>query len=194
MGTVTNANQCNRAATHRDPIRKAASDSCYTTWPIGHYQHGWEPGSESATQRHLGSFGGAGQTKFQAKMPHHNNCGCLCSQVQSNCTTVAFLLAWLMDWILSLQTIPSAVAVAIRTQLPARFGNGQWKWRPLEFSAASQIWLRNHQLKRSAVEVANPWENGPTFFLWPDTRLHRYASVTPITSAACCSAGLKLVT
>ena len=53
---------------------------------------------------------------------------------------------------------PLIVAVVIRTQLPARFGNGQWKWRPLEFSAASQIWLWNHQLKWSAVEVANPWE------------------------------------
>ena len=28
------------------------------------------------------------------------------------------LLAWLIDWILSLQTVPSAIAVVIRTQLP----------------------------------------------------------------------------
>ena len=34
---------------------------------IGHYQNEWEPGSESATQRHLGSFGGTGQTKIPSK-------------------------------------------------------------------------------------------------------------------------------
>ena len=33
--------------------------------------------------------------------------------------------ACLIDWILSLQTIPSAIAVVIRIQPPARFGNGQ---------------------------------------------------------------------
>ena len=34
---------------------------------IGHYQNEWEPGSESATQRHLGSFGGTGQVKTPSK-------------------------------------------------------------------------------------------------------------------------------
>ena len=36
------------------------SSSQITTWYsiIGHYQNEWAPGSESATQRHLGSFGG----------------------------------------------------------------------------------------------------------------------------------------
>ena len=28
--------------------------------------------------------------KFQAKMPHHYNCGCWCSQVHGNCTAAAF--------------------------------------------------------------------------------------------------------
>ena len=39
-------------------------------YPIGHYQNEWEPGSGSATQRHLGSFGETGQDKqkLQAKM------------------------------------------------------------------------------------------------------------------------------
>ena len=31
---------------------------------IGRYQNEWEPGSESATQRHLGSFGGTGLAEF----------------------------------------------------------------------------------------------------------------------------------
>ena len=35
-----------------------------------------------------------------------------------------FLLV--LAWILSIQTIPSAIAVLIRTQLPADFGNGSF--------------------------------------------------------------------
>ena len=67
----------------------------------------------------------------KGKMPHHYNCGCLCSQVHGNFTAAPFFLAcWLIDWILSLQTIPSAIAVVIWTQLPARFGNGQ-KYVPI---------------------------------------------------------------
>ena len=58
--------------------------------------------------------------KFQAKMPHHCNCGCLCSQIHRNCTAAPFLLV--PARILPLQTIPSAIsAVLIRTQLQARF-------------------------------------------------------------------------
>ena len=47
--------------------------------------------------------------------------------VHSNCTALAFLLDWCFFyyWILSLKTIPSPIAVVIRTQLPGRFGNRQ---------------------------------------------------------------------
>ena len=34
---------------------------------IGHYQNEWETGSESATQRHLGSFGGTGHAEIPSK-------------------------------------------------------------------------------------------------------------------------------
>ena len=65
--------------------------------------------------------------KFQAKMPHHYNFVCLCSQ---RFTAIVLprhflFLDWRIDWILFLQTIPSAIAVVIRTQLPARFGIGK---------------------------------------------------------------------
>ena len=46
--------------------------------------------------------------------------------VHSNCTAAAFLFDWrFFYWILSLKTIPSPIALVIRTQLPAPFGNGQ---------------------------------------------------------------------
>ena len=54
---------------------------------------------------------------------HHYKCSCLCSQVHCNCTAAAFLLV--SARILPLQTIPSAIAVLIRTQLPVRVGNDQ---------------------------------------------------------------------
>ena len=53
------------------------------------------------------------RTRRNAKQKcHHYNYGCLCSQVNSNCTAAAFLLV--LARILSLQTIPSAIAVLIR--------------------------------------------------------------------------------
>ena len=54
-------------------------------------------------------LGGQDKQQFRAKIPHHTNCGCLCSQVQSNCTAAAFLLdcCFFFYWILSLKTIPS---------------------------------------------------------------------------------------
>ena len=52
---------------------------------------------------------------------NHYNCGCLCSQVHSNCTAAAFFLDWLIDWLI--ESCPSK-----RSQLPARFGNGQFSW------------------------------------------------------------------
>ena len=94
----------------------------YTVHDYWHYQNEWEPGSESISQRHLGSFRGTGK----AKMPHHTNGGCVCSQVHRNCTTTAFVLV--LARILSLQTIPSTIAVLIRTQPSARFGNGSSSW------------------------------------------------------------------
>ena len=84
---------------------------------IGHYQNKWEPGSESATQRHLES----------------SKQNCRTTTIVAVCaaryTAIVLprhfcLLAWSIDWILSPQTIPSAIAVMSRTQLPARFGNG----------------------------------------------------------------------
>ena len=44
---------------------------------------------------------------------------------QLYCRSNFWSINWSIDWILSLQTIPSAIAVLIPTQLPARFGNGQ---------------------------------------------------------------------
>ena len=80
---------------------------------IGRYQNEWEPGSKSATQRHLGSFGGTGP----AKVPSYNvePMWLFVQPVHRYCTAAAFLLACFIDWILSLQTIPSAIAVVIRT-------------------------------------------------------------------------------
>ena len=86
------------------------------------FGHKLETGSEWAMQRHLGLFGGTGQVKLPSK--NYN-----CSQVHSNCTS--FLLV--LTWILSLNTIPSAIA--IQTQLPTRFGNGQLSWVEIAWKA-----------------------------------------------------------
>ena len=45
-------------------------------------------------------------------------------EVHSNFTAAAFLLAWLIESY-PFKRPPSAIAVVIRIQLPARFGNGQ---------------------------------------------------------------------
>ena len=59
---------------------------------IGHYQNERGAGSESIPQWRLGSFGGTGFERGQAKMPRQYNCcvaGCTNSH---NCSVAAFLL------------------------------------------------------------------------------------------------------
>ena len=54
----------------RECVASWEACSAFSEWPwdhsgeSGHYQHEWEPGSESATQRHVGSFWGTGQAKI----------------------------------------------------------------------------------------------------------------------------------
>ena len=89
---------------------------------IGHYQN------ERSTQRHLGSFAETRQAKIPSKnaAPQQLWLFVQPGTQQLYCRGIfAGSLACLLDWFLSLQRIPSAIAVVIRSQLPARFGNGQ---------------------------------------------------------------------
>ena len=70
-------------------------------------------GKLGRNQQRKGPWGrleGQNKQKCQAKLPHYN-CGCLCSQLHSNCTAAAFLLV--LARIQSLQTIPSAIHCSI---------------------------------------------------------------------------------
>ena len=85
---------------------------------VGHDQNEWEPGSESERQRHLVSFGRIGQAKGKRKGPITTVAAVCAARYTAIVLPRHFCL---IDWILSLQTIPSAIAVVIQTQLPARF-------------------------------------------------------------------------
>ena len=84
-------------------------------WGIGHCWNEWEPGSESATQRHLGSFGATKQANIPSEKAARH----------SNCTGAEFLFDWLIDWLsewvsewvtdLLIESFPSK-----RSQVPLR--------------------------------------------------------------------------
>ena len=97
------------------------SPSCLV---IVHYQNEREAGSVSLPQWCLGSFGGTGlnqqihQSSKNAAAVQLLCTGCTNSD---SCCGAAFLLGIL--FVLPLQTIPSAFALLIPTQVPTRFGN-----------------------------------------------------------------------
>ena len=99
-------------------------------WPIfpleglrlGYYQNEREAGSESIPQWRLGSFGGTGFERRQAKGAGQYHCCALGYTSDHNIVVLRhFCLELLL--VLSLQAIPSAFALLIPTQIPTRFGN-----------------------------------------------------------------------
>ena len=87
---------------------------------IDHYQNEREAGSESLPQLRLGGTGFNRSIKHEKMPRQYNWCvpGCANSH---NCSGAAYLL------VLSLKAIPSTFALLIPTQVPTRFGNGQFR-------------------------------------------------------------------
>ena len=173
------------------------SDTCDRKYFNWHYHKEGEPGSESAAQSHLGSFGGTGQPQIPSK-----NAALLQLWLflrpgtqQLYCRGIcAWLIDWLIDWLI--ESCPSK-----RSQAPLRFWVGPsfplvcYKVLPCFFSPSSITPGVKGGVQAQTTSESS-WLNFLSFTESPSTTptlefLWRMAGHTS-TSKRCCSLSFYL--
>ena len=122
-------------------------------WSIGHYQNEWVGISNAKA---LGIVWRDRTSKNSKQKCRTTTLVAVCAARYTSIILPRHfcLLAWLIDWILSLQTVLSAIAAVVRTHLPARFGNGQSQMPP----AASPGILHHTGVKNLAFHSLLRWK------------------------------------